>query len=301
MHDLIIIGGGPAGLAATAYAIRKRMDVLMISPGLGGRTNRKLLLPWVDDYDVLIGESMVNRFRSQIEYLDFLRVRTAVDHIEPAGDEGYKVVLRDGKEYETRTILLTTGAVGEMLNVPGELEFEMKGLCYSTTTYAPLFVDHTALVVGDGCQALRAVAELQRIAQHVTLVAPTHGDLDMELAQNLAAAPNVTILDCCEVVEIRGDDFVRTVVVKHDDEVRELHVDAVFVEKSLKANSGLLAGLVELDPNGFVIVDESNRTSRKGIYAAGDVTIAKSDQVLISMGEGAKAVLTIYDDLLGVC
>lgn len=300
MHDLIIIGGGPAGLAAAAYAIRKRMDILLISPGLGGRTNRKLMLPWVDDYDVLIGESMVNRFRSQIEYLDFLRVRTAVDHIEPRGD-AYAVVLKDGKEYETRTVLLTTGAVGEMLNVPGELEFEMKGLCYSTSTYAPLFIDRTAIVVGDGCQALRAVAELQQIAQHVTLLAPTHGDLDMELAQNLAQQSNVAILDGCEVVEIQGDDFVRTVVVNYGGERRELHADSLFVEKGLTANSGLLKGLVDLDPAGFVKVDESNRTSRPGIYAAGDVTTAKSDQVLISMGEGAKAVLTIYDDLLGVC
>lgn len=300
MHDLIIIGGGPAGLAAAVYAIRKRLDVLMISPGLGGRTNRKLMLPWVDDYDVLIGESLVNRFRSQIEYLDFLRVRTAVDRIESVG-EHYNVVLKDGKEYATRTILLTTGAIGELLNVPGEAELEMKGLCYSTTTYAPLFIDRNVLIVGDGCLALRAAAELQRIAQHVTLVAPTHGDLDRELAQNLAAESNVTILDSFEVVEVKGDDFVRAVVVKHGDEIRELHVDAVFVEKSLRANSSLVKGLVDLDKDEFVIIDESNRTSRKGIYAAGDVTIAKSDQLLISMGEGTKAVLTIYDDLLGMC
>jgi alkyl hydroperoxide reductase subunit F len=300
MHDLIIIGGGPAGLAATAYAIRKRMDVLLISPGLGGRTNRKLKLPWVDDYDVLIGEAMVNRFRSQIEYLDFLRVRTTVDHIEPHED-GYNVVLSDGKAYQTRTVLLTTGAVGEMLNVPGERELEMKGLCYSTTTYAPLFIDRIALVVGDGCQALRAVAELQKIASHVTLVAPTHGQLDIQLAKNLAAEPNVTILDCCEVVKIKGDDFVRSVEMQQGDEVSELHVDAVFIEKGLKPNSELLADLVDLDEEGFIKIDEHNRTSCPGLYAAGDATTARSDQVLISMGEGAKAVLAIYDDLLGVC
>jgi alkyl hydroperoxide reductase subunit F len=300
MHDLIIIGGGPAGLAAIVYAIRKRMDVVLVSPGLGGRTNRKLLLPWVEDYDVLIGEAMVNRFRSQIEYLDFLRVRTKVDHIEPLG-EGFVVVLKDGKRLETRTVLLTTGAVGEMLNVPGELELEMKGLCYSTATYAPLFIDRTVLVVGDGCQALRAVAELQRIAQHVTLVAPTHGDLDIALARKLGAMSNVAILDSCEVLEVKGDEFLRTVVIRHEGQTREIRVDAVFVEKDLRANSHLLAGLVDLNEKGFVKVDESNRTTRPGIYAAGDVTTAKSDQVLISMGEGAKAVLTIYDDLLGVC
>jgi len=299
MYDVIIIGGGPAGLAATAYAIRKRMDVLLVSPGLGGRTNRKLLLPWVDDYDVLIGEQMVNRFRSQIEYLDFLRVRTAVERIEPRG-ENYAVILRDGKEYLTRNILLTTGATGEMLNVPGEAEFEMKGLCYSTATYAPLFIDRVVLVVGDGVQALRATAELQRIARHVTLVAPTHGNLDIQLAKNLAAEGNITILDSYEVVEIKGDDFVHTVVVRKGDDARELHVEAVFIEKGLRANSQLVAHLVDVDEGGFIQIDEMNRTSRRGIYAAGDVTTAKSDQVLISMGEGAKAILAVYDDLLGV-
>jgi alkyl hydroperoxide reductase subunit F len=300
LHDVIIIGGGPAGMAATAYAIRKRMDVVLISPGLGGRTNRKLELPWVDDYDVLIGESMVNRFRSQIEYLDFMRVRTTVDYIKPA-DEGYCVVLKDGKEYTTRTILITTGAVGEMVDVPGEAEFEMKGLCYSTTTYAPLFIDRTAVVIGDGCQAFRAAAELQRIASHVTLIAPTHGELDMDIAKRLGAERNVTIMDSYEIVEIEGEQFVNAVVIRKDGQTDRVRADAVFIEKGLVPNSGLVADLVDRDEKGFIKIDERNRTSRPGIYAAGDVTTAMSDQVLISMGEGAKAILSIYDDLLGVC
>ncbi|MFC1960564.1 NAD(P)/FAD-dependent oxidoreductase [Chloroflexota bacterium] len=300
MHDLIIIGGGPAGLAATAYAIRKRLDVLLISPGLGGRTIRKLELPWVDEYDVLIGDSMVNRFRTQIEYLDFLRVRTLVDRIEPQ-DDTYSVVLKDGKAYETKTVLLATGALGDMLDVPGEREFDMKGLCYNTTTYAPLFIDRTAIVVGDGCQAFRAVAELQKIAQHVTLIAPTHGELDMPVAQELAAAANVTILENYEVVEIKGDEFVNEVVVRKDGEQQNLHTDAIFIEKGLTPYSELVADLVNLDDGGFIQIDAMGRTSRPGIYAAGDATTAVADQVLISMGEGAKAVMAIHDDLLGVC
>ncbi len=300
MHDLIIIGGGPAGLAATAYAVRKRLDVLLVSPGLGGRTNRKLALPWVEDYDVLVGEDMVRRFRSQLEYLDFLRVRTKASQVAPK-DEGFCVTLADGKELYARTVLLATGAVGEMLNVPGEAAFEMKGLCYSTITYAPLFIDRTAVVIGDTCQAFRATAELQRIASHVTLIAPTHGELDLQVARELATQRNITILDGYEVIEIKGDDFVRAIVIRKDDQLSEVRADAVFIEKGLKPHSELLAGLVELDARGFVKIDERNRTSFPGIYAAGEVTTAYSDQVLISMGEGAKAVLSIYDDLIGIC
>lgn len=301
MHDLIVIGGGPAGLAATAYAIRKRLDVLLISPGLGGRTMRRLQLPWVDEYDVLIGESMVNRFRTQIEYLDFLRVRTLVERIEPQADGTYNVILKDGKAYETKTVLLATGALGELLNVPGEREFDMKGLCYNTNTYAPLFIDRTTIVVGDGCQSFRAVAELQKIAQHVTLIAPTHGDLDMQVAQDLDAFSNVTILENYKVVEIKGDEFVNEVVVRNGGEETTLHTDAIFIEKGLTPYSALVAGLVDLDDGGFIHIDAMGRTSRPGIYAAGDVTTAIADQVLISMGEGAKAVMAVYDDLLGVC
>lgn len=298
LHDLIIIGGGPAGLAATAYAIRKRLDALLISPGLGGRTNRRLALPWVKDYDVMLGDEVVQRFRTQIQYLDFMRVRTKAETIEKL-DEGFSVCLSDGKELYSRTVLLTTGAYGEQLKIPGEAELEMKGLCYSTVTYAPLFIDRTALVVGDGDQALRAVAELQRIASHVALVSETDAVLKSKLGQRLNAEKNVTIYTNCRVIEVKGDDFVRSVVV-NDGSTREIPVEAVFVERGLVPNTGLVKGLCDQDESGFVKIDERNRTSVPGIYAAGDVTTAYADQLLISVGEGSKAVLTIYDDLIGV-
>ena len=299
MHELIVIGGGPAGLAAAAYAVRKRMDALFISKGLGGRTKRRLRLPWVEDYQVIIGEETIGRFRTQLEYLDFMRVRASVTKLEPI-EGGFRVTVADGHSYETRTVIVATGAYGEMLNVPGEKEFEMRGLCYSSMTYAPLMVDRRVIVVGAGMMALRAVAELSRIATHVTLVAEKAGDLDTPAGKTVLSAPNVTVRRDTHPVEVVGDEFARALVVRHEGKQEELPTDAIFVERRLVPNSGLVADLVELDECGFVVVDTRNRTSVPGLFAAGDVTNAMMFQVLMGLGDGEKATLSAFDYLLGI-
>lgn len=299
MHELIIIGGGPAGLAAAAYAVRKRMDALFISKGLGGRTNRRLLLPWVEDYQVSIAEETIQRFRSQLDYLDFMRVRSTVTSIAQT-DDGFRVTVADGKFFDTQTIIFATGAVGELLNVPGEREFEMRGLCYSAMTYAPLMVDRNAVVVGDEVLALRAVAELARIATQVTLIAETDGDLNTPVGERVLCADNVIVKRHAKVLEVKGDEYARSIVIRHEGRVQELSTDAIFVEKQLVPKSELVADLVALDECGFIIVDHRNRTTMPGLFAAGDVTNALAFQVLMGLGDGEKAALSAFDYLVGM-
>lgn len=299
MHETIIIGGGPAGLAAAAYAVRKRMDALFISKGLGGRTQRRLLLPWVEDYQVMVGAETIGRFQTQLDYLDFMRVRASVSLIEPL-DGGFRVTVADGKQYDTQTLIIATGAVGKRLNVPGEDEFEMKGLCYSAMTYAPLMVDRRVVVVGDELLALRAVAELSRIATQVTLVAEGDGDLDTAAGQYVLSHDNVTVKRRARVLEITGDEYARGVVIQHNGQREEIAIDAVFIEKQLIPNSRLVEGLVERDACGFIRVDSRNRTSMPGIFAAGDVTDAMAFQVLMGLGDGEKAALSAFDYILGL-
>lgn len=299
MRELIIIGGGPAGLAAAAYAVRKRMDALFISKGLGGRTNRRLLLPWVEDYQVTIAEETIQRFRSQLEYLDFMRVRSTVTSIVRI-DGGFRVTVADGKSFDTQTIIFATGTVGELLDVPGEREFEMKGLCYSAMTYAPLMVDRTVAVVGAEILALRAVAELARIATQVTLIAETDGDLDTPMGEKVLCAENVVVRRHAKVLEVKGDEYARSVVIRHEGRVQELPTDAIFVEKQLVPKSELVADLVTLDECGFIVVDHRNRTTTPGFFAAGDVTNAMAFQVLMGLGDGEKAALSAFDYLVGM-
>ena len=299
MHELIIIGGGPAGLAAAAYAVRKRMDALFISTGLGGRTRRYLKLPWVEDYQVGIGTETIERFRTQLDYLDFMRVRTHVEKIEPV-EGNFRVTVTSGKTYDTRTIIVATGAIGEALGVPGEKEFEMKGLCYSAMTYAPLMVDRNVIVIGDEELALRAVAELSRIATQVTLIAECDTDLDTPVGRNVLSADNVVVKRCGRVVEIMGDEYARSVVIELEGRRQEIPTDVIFIEKFLKPNSGLVAHLVERDVCGFIKVDSRNRTSMPGLFAAGDVTDALAFQILMGLGDGEKAALSAFDYLLGL-
>jgi len=297
MHDLIILGGGPSGLTATLYGLRKRLDVLLITRDLGGKTNYRLQLPFVDHHLVITGEEVVSRFAQEIDYLEFARVFDKAERVEKAG-EGYRVHTRAGAVHECRALIVASGALGRLLNVPGEKEYMMRGLCYSAISYAPLFVERQTAVIGDSALALRATAELARIASKVTLVAPTRGELDSALGRRVAAAGNVTVLEGYTVERVNGDDYARSLILAHGAEKRELTADAFFVELDLVPQSELVAEIVDRDERGRIKVDCANRTSAAGVFAAGDVTNVFAEQVLIAIGEGAKAALAAYEYLL---
>ena len=298
MYDLIVVGGGPAGLTATMYAIRKRINVLLVSRDLGGKTNYKLGLPWIKDYQVIHGLEVVNKFRSELEYLDFARHMEPVDEIKK-DEGGFLVLTRGGGELKTKAVIVATGAKQLRLKIPGEKEYMMRGLCYSALSYAPLFIDRTVVVIGDGDLAMSSTAELATIADQVFLISKSNRELASPLGRKLSAADNVTILDGHEVVEVKGDDFARSVMVKDPDgKISAIEADGTFIEMALIPNSKMIADMVNLDDQGRIVVDCANHTNVPGIFAAGDVTSGFAEQVLIAVGEGAKASLSAYEYLL---
>lgn len=297
MYDLIVLGGGPAGLTATVYALRKRLNVLLITGNLGGKTNYRLQLPFVEKHLVITGEEVVSRFSNEIDYLKFARVFDKAVKVEKIKG-GFKVTTREGVEHEAKAIIVATGALGRLLEVPGEKEFMMRGLCYSAVSYAPLFIERETVVIGDTMLALRATAELASIAQKVTLIAPTHGDLGSSMGQKVLGAENVEVLEGFKVEAVLGDEYARKLVIAKDGEKREIEADAFFVELELEPQSEIVAHLVERDELDRIIIDCANRTSDEGIFAAGDVTNVIAEQVLIAVGEGAKAALTAHEYLL---
>ncbi len=297
MYDLIILGGGPAGLTATVYALRKRLNVLLITRDLGGKTNYRLQLPFVEKHLVITGEEVVSRFANEIDYLEFARVFDKTEKVEKT-KQGFRVKTREGQTYEAKALIIATGALGRLLKVPGEKEYMMRGLCYSAISYAPLFIERDVVVIGDTKLALRSTAELAKIAQKVTLVAPTHGELDSSMGANVLAADNVEVMEGYRVEEVQGDEYARTLVVSKDGEKAELTADAFFVELELEPQSTIVKDIVDLDEKGRIKIDSRNRTSAKGLFAAGDVTDVIAEQVLIAVGEGAKAALAAYEYLL---
>ena len=175
----------------------------------------------------------------------------------------------------------------------------MKGLCYSALSYAPLFIDKSVIVIGDEELALRSAGELSTVAKEVTIVCANEKMLETPLGNKLQAAANVKILKGCEIVEVQGDDFARTLILKDSaGQLNKLEADGMFVEKALTPNSAMVKGLVELDKQDRVIIDCGCRTNVPGFFAAGDVTNNYQEQVLIAVGEGAKAALSAYEYLL---
>jgi thioredoxin reductase len=298
MYDLIVVGGGPAGLTAAIYGIRKRLNVLLVSKDLGGKTNYHLALPWVEDYQVIRGLEVVNKFRSELEYLKFARHMEPVERIE-RHPEGFVVRTRGGGELVTRAAIIATGAKQQRLTVPGEKEFIMRGLCYSALSYAPLFIDRKTVVVGGGELALRSAAELATVAQHVHMIGLGGEALNSPLGKKLQTAKNVTILEGHTVVEVQGNGYAQCIVVKDSQgQESKIEADGTFVEMGLVPNSQMAAGLVDLDEQGRIKIDGYARTSAPGIFAAGDVTDSYAEQVLVAVGEGAKAALSAYEYLL---
>ena len=147
MRDLIVIGGGPAGLTATMYAVQKGLDVLLVSRDLGGKTNFRLQLPFVERHMVITGDEIVNRFTREIEYLDYVLTMDNVESIK-AAETGYVVSLSGAGDVQAHCVIVATGTRGELMEIPGEKEFMMRGLCYSAISYAQLFIDRSVIVIG---------------------------------------------------------------------------------------------------------------------------------------------------------
>lgn len=298
MYDVIIIGGGPAGLTATVYAVRKRLETLMISEDLGGKTSYHLTLRDMEGHEIITGDEIVEKFKNQVQYLDLVRHMGTATKVESLNHH-FAVHTKAGKRFETRTVIIATGAMPRFLDAPGARRLLGKGLSYSSISHGHLFTQKEVVVVGSGSQALRGAAEVAQGASHVTIIASSGGELDTSLGRRLRDDPKVSILQGWSVKEILGDEFVETVIAMSEGgQERQIKVDGVLVELGLIPASQLVAGLVRTNPQGAIMIDAQNQTSRPGIFAAGDVTNVTPEQHLIAVGEGAKAALGAFEYLL---
>jgi len=300
MYDLIIIGGGPGGVAAGVYAARKKIKTLLITDGFGGQSAVSgEIQNWIgtrsiSGYD--LAKSLEEHLRAQEDI-------TVVDDDLVVGvqkkDSGFSLSTRNGKTYEARYLLLASGSRRKKLGVPGEKEFDGKGVVYCSICDAPLFKDKTVAVVGSGNSALEAVIDLLSYAAKIYLVVRSEASKGDPVTQDkIKNDPKVAILLSTVVEQIRGKDFVTGVHLKNvkTGEEKDFPLDGVFVEIGLLPNSDFVKELVKLDERGHVVVDaRTQATSCEGIWAVGDVTDVLYRQNNISAGDAVKAVLNIYD------
>lgn len=300
MYDLVIVGGGPGGVAAGIYAARKKIKTLLITDSWGGQSavsgdiRNWIGMPSMTGYDLAKALEEHLRAQEDIEIVD----DDLVVGVEKK-DGGFSITTRNGNTVEAKYLLLASGSRRKKLGVPGEHELDGKGVVYCTTCDAPLFKDKVTLVAGGGNSALEGVMDLIPYASKIYLMVRSEilrGDPVTQ--EKIKAHPNVSILWNTVIQEIRGKDMVTGIRYKNvkTAEEKELALDGVFVEIGLIPNSDFVKGLVTLDDFGEVIVDHKTQaTSCPGIWAVGDVTDVLYKQNNISAGDAVKAVLNIYD------
>lgn len=296
MYDLIIIGGGPAGITAATMAINQRLEPLIIAEQWGGQTTYAMQLEDTEGREIITGEALLDAFRRQLDYLDFVRHFDTVTKVMP-GEQNFVVNTARGDRFEGRALIIATGAKPQRLNVSGETRLAGYGLSYSAATHAGLFLGKDVATVGNGRRAQWAAADLARKAHRVYLLAPEPLP-DTPLAHRLRQVQNVEISEGVAVQEVCGERFVEGIVVTMPDgEVREIPVKGVFVKLPRTPNSDLVREWIDCDRDGHIIVDVHCATNWPGVFAAGDVTHV-SEQVLVHIGEGAKAAISAYHYLL---
>ena len=296
MYDLIVIGGGPAGITAAAMGINQRLETLIIAERWGGQTTYTMQLEELEGREILAGETLLEAFRRQLDYLDFARRFDTVTKVMP--EEGsFEVSTACGDCFEGRTLVVATGAKPQRLDVPGEARLAGRGLSYSSATHAGLFLGKDVAIVGYERRAQCATSDLARKAHQVYLLAP-RPLADTPLAKRLRQMENVEIIAGATVKEIQGESFVEGIVVATEGgQEREIPVKGVFAKLPRTPNSDLVQDWLNCDQAGHIIVDVNCSTSWPGVYAAGDVTHV-SEQALVHIGEGAKAAISAYQYLL---
>ncbi len=302
MYDLIIIGGGPAGVAAGVYASRKNMNVLLLTKDFGGQAVASANIENFIGFPSISGAELAKTLEAHLRAQKHIEIKDGVTVSGMRTINGiFELTDSNGGVYQTKTILMTLGSSYKHLNVPGEKEYMGKGVFYCSTCDAPLMQDKPVVVIGGGNSGLEAARDLLPFATaiHILEYGPALKG-DPVTQEVLRANPKVTIVTNAETKEIMGKEFVEG--VRYLDRVSgtEQTIDAsgVFVAIGQKPNSNVLEGLVEMTPGGNIIVDHNTfQTSHKGIWAAGDITDGAYNQINTAMGEAVKAVLNIYEVL----
>ncbi len=296
MYDIIIIGGGPAGLSASVYAARKQLKTLLISLDIGGQINTTLGIENYLGYQFIEGPDLIDRFNSQVsKYPIEQKIGLRVTKLEKIKG-GFQMVTEDGEKYQSKAVVFAAGKKPRKLNVPGEAEFTGKGVSYCAICDGPVFSGQRVAVVGGGNSALEAVLDLVKIAEHVDMVSLTMLTGDKVLIDQLKDAKNLDIYLEYQAERIEGHDFVTGMVIKDlkSQKGKRLNVSGIFIEIGLVPNSEPLKDLIELNKWGEVPISCSGETKVPGLYAAGDVTDVPEKQIVIAAGEGAKAALQAH-------
>jgi len=300
-YELIIIGGGPAGITAGIYAARYRLKTLMITKDFGGQIAKKAVP--IENYPAFKEISGIELIRKFKEHLDKFKIDIEMDSVIKIErtNGNFQVFTQNQKLFKSKTVIIASGADPRPLKVPGENEFVGRGVSYCVTCDSPLFKNKIVAVIGGGNAGFEAAIALARWAKKIYVL--EYGERVVADIQNQELArktKKVEIITNAALKEIKGDKFVNSIIYedRKTGQEKKLEVEGVFVEIGSQPASAFAKDLVELNERGEIKVDfETFQTKTPGLFATGDVNVGKFKQIVTACGEGAKAALAAYDYL----
>jgi thioredoxin reductase (NADPH) len=300
LYDVIIVGGSAAGLTAALYSARLGLTTLVITKDIGGQM---LLTNEIQNYpgfELISGFELANRLKEQAELYGAQFIYEEVVGIEEDREcPGLCFRVRTTRaDYHSTAIILALGKTPKDLGVPGEQELKGRGVSYCAVCDGPLFKGKTVAVVGSGDQALEAVNYLAKVAANIYLIHNYDMPIGSEdMVRQVLSLPNVKAIPNSKVLELKGSSKLEKAIISNtkSGEIRELALDAIFIEIGYVARTEFLRGFVQLNSKNEVITDKEGNTSRQGVFAAGDVTDTPYKQAVISAGQGCAAALSAYN------
>ena len=303
--DVLVVGGGPAGVTSAIYAARKGIRAGIVADRIGGQVNDTMAIENLISVPYTEGPKLASALEQHARSYDVdIMADQHVARLLPAENPGdyVRVELENGAVLRGSTVVLATGARWRNLGVPGELDYRNKGVTYCPHCDGPLFKGKRVAVIGGGNSGVEAAIDLAGVAGHVTLLEfDDHLRADEVLRRKLASLPNVDSTVSARTTEVLGDGK-KVVGLTYEDrfsgQSHTVDLDGVFVQIGLLPNTEWLKGTVQLSPRGEIEVDVRGETSVPGVFAAGDVTTVPYKQIVIAMGEGSKASLSAFDYLI---
>ena len=300
IYDLVIVGGGPAGLTAAVYASVLRIDTILLAKDIGGQAIDSTKVKNYMGFDFISGPDLVKKFRDQFlhdHYLDH-----CIDEVVKISrtNDGLEILTRAKRRLRTNAVIIASGMKRRKLGIPGEERLQRRGIFYRMVHDIPQLQEAAVAVVGGGNSAVQTASDLKEMGCDVILVSKGKLIADPSGIDALSGAKAVEILEGYDVVEIKGDEKVKGIIIQsaHGAERRETRCDGVFIQVGFTPNTEFCQDLVRLNERGEIIIGPDCSTNVGGVYACGDVTNSFGKRIVIASGEGAKAALSAKDYVL---
>lgn len=301
VYDLIIIGGGPAGITAGIYAARQKLNTLLITKSFGGQIARKAVgIENYPGFEEISGLDLIKKFEKHLRKQKIDIERDGVRKVKKIGEK-FLVQTTGKNTFEAKAVIIASGADPRPLEVPGEKKFIGKGVSYCTTCDGPLLANKEVAVVGGGNAGFEAAIFLAKFAKKIYILEYSEKiNADVENQERVKKTGKIEVITNVQPKEVKGEKFVNSLIYLNGKTEKEVNlaVEGVFIEIGTQPATSFVKGLVDFNEKDEIKVNPwTSQTSCPGLFAAGDADEVPYKQIVIAAGEGAKAAISAYEYL----